>query len=368
MLPQKIRNALFDRMSVRTMRYVKSIPTRKAEGLVRRVYDMVGRDFFINGSITGHSKVPELMAGFWTAGRETLLVADRLERTLKEAMGGTLSYLNDCPYCADMFVSLVHGAGEAETASGIMFENEEAIKDELTRQRLLWVRAATLRNEAEIADPPFTEDELPEAIATLFMSSYVNRFSHVVMDGSPVEPLFGSQRIKDLMLRIFGVELHVTTQQTLVPGEALDLLPEGPLPRSLAWAKSNPRIAAALSRWSGAIERETPLAVSPKVRALVEESLGRWQGDRMPISRAWVDEEVAGLAGEDRAVARLALVMAKASYHFDDSLVQDLLAFGADEPKLIRILAWASFLGARRLAECTAESINLNPVVDKVAA
>lgn len=368
MLPEKIRNTLFDRMSVKTMRYVKSIPTRKAEGLVRRVYDMVGRDFFINGSITSQSKVPELMAGFWIGGRETLLVTDRLERATKEAMGGTLSYLNDCPYCADMFVSLVHGAGESQMASDIMLANEEAIEDDLTRRRLLWVRAATLRNEEETINPPFGEDQLPEAIATLLMASYVNRFSHVVMDGSPVEPLFGSRKVKDLMLRMFGVELHVTTHQKLNPGASLDLLADAPLPADFWWAQPNPRIADAFSRWAGAIERQTPLAVSAEIRTLVEESLGRWQGERMPISRAWVDGEVEGLAGEDRAVARLALVMGKASYHFDDSLIQDLLKYGADEPKLIRILAWASFLGARRLAECTAQTIGLNPAEDRVAA
>lgn len=368
MLPRRIRNILFDRMSVKTMRYVKSVPMPKANGLIRKVYTMVERDFFINGSITSQSKVPELMAGFWTGGRETLLVSDRLDRATKEAMGGTLSYLNDCSYCADMFVSLVHGSGASQTATGIMFANEETIKDELLRSRLLWVRDATLRNEADIVDPPFDERQLPEAIATLFVASYVNRFSHVVMGGSPVGPLFGSQKVKDLMLRMFGVELHVTTRQNLNPGDALTLLPEAPLPHDFDWAQPNPRIAAAYARWSGAIERQTPFAVSNTVRNIVEKSLEEWQGERMPLSRSWVDGEVEGLDGEERAVARLALVMAKASYHFDDSLVQDLLAYGADEPKLIRILAWASFLGARRVAACTADTLGFHPMQEKAAA
>ena len=35
---------------------------------------MVAEHSFINGSVTGHSKVPELMAGTWIGGRETILV------------------------------------------------------------------------------------------------------------------------------------------------------------------------------------------------------------------------------------------------------------------------------------------------------
>ena len=41
MLPTKLKLQLFDRMSVKTMRYVKSIPRSKATGLVKEVYDMI---------------------------------------------------------------------------------------------------------------------------------------------------------------------------------------------------------------------------------------------------------------------------------------------------------------------------------------
>ena len=79
MLPEKLRSELFDRLSVQTMRYVESVPTRDAEGLVKEVYDMISEDFFINGSLTSHSKVPELLAGVWTGGRETMLVDGYLD-------------------------------------------------------------------------------------------------------------------------------------------------------------------------------------------------------------------------------------------------------------------------------------------------
>ncbi len=72
---------------------------------------MIAEDFFINGSLTSHSRVPELLAGVWMGGRETILVTDRLGRTTKEAMTAVLSQTNECPYCGDMLVSLVYGAG-----------------------------------------------------------------------------------------------------------------------------------------------------------------------------------------------------------------------------------------------------------------
>ena len=101
--------------------------------------------------------------------------------------------------------------------------------------------------------------------------------------------------------------------------------------------------------------------MDPAVKACVEHSLDNWLGERMPISRHWVEQEVESLNGEDRAVARLALVLAKASYQLDQGLVSDVLGHGPDEPRFIRILAWASFSAARRFAQLVAEDAGAFP-------
>ncbi|MHC4427850.1 MAG: carboxymuconolactone decarboxylase family protein, partial [Planctomycetota bacterium] len=106
MLPSKLRFWLFDRLSVKTMRYVSAVPWAQATGLVREVYEMIADDFFMNGSLTSRSRVPNLMAAIWSMGRESMLVDDQIDRTTKEAICAVLSDLNDCPYCGDMLVSL----------------------------------------------------------------------------------------------------------------------------------------------------------------------------------------------------------------------------------------------------------------------
>ena len=105
MLPKRLRENLFERASVKTMRYVTAVPVRSAVGLVRRTYEMITEDFFVNGSLSSHSRVPELFAGSWLGGREIVLVSDHVDRTTKEAMGATLSYVNDCPYCCLLYTS-----------------------------------------------------------------------------------------------------------------------------------------------------------------------------------------------------------------------------------------------------------------------
>lgn len=304
----------------------------------------------LGAALTYLKPPPELMAGMWLGGRETILVSDRLDRTSKEAMSATLSQVNDCSYCADMLISLMHSSGEHQVASGIFANDEKQITDLVMQERCTWIRAVATAGPEAPPKPPFTAEELPEAIGSLFVFSYINRFSHVVMDGSPVAAPFGLPTVKNAALRMFGFNLRPTTARALEPGLALDLLPPAPLPDDFGWAAPNPRVADALARWAAVIERETPEAISPAVRELVEGSLQQWQGELMPLSRSWVEDEAPGLTGEDRAVARLALVVAKASYQFDESLAQGVLGCDQDEERLIRVLAWASHSGARRFA------------------
>ena len=356
MLPKRLRFRLFEILSLKTMRYVHAIPRRKATGLVAQVYNMIEEDFFINGSLISRSKVPVLMAAIWTAGRESILVDDRLDRITKEAMNAVLSQVNDCPYCGDMLVSLVHAAGQHEAASNIFSESEVDITDATLRGRLAWVKSVASPGTTKHPPTPFTAEELPEAIAALMAMSDINRFSHVVMDGSPVRAPFGLQGIKAAALRLFGGELKATHLQRLTPGRALSLLPPAPLPADMQWATPNPRIADALARWTAVVEREAASVVSPAVKELVLRKLQEWKGELMPISRGWVDAEASSLNGQSRAIARLALVLAKSPYQVDETLVDEVLKEDRSEERFIRILAWASFSGARRFAQLLAEA------------
>jgi hypothetical protein len=355
MLPKKLRFRLFESLSLKTMRYVHAIPRRTATGLVAQVYNMIEEDFFINGSLTSRSKVPALMAAMWTAGRESILVDDHLDRITKEAMNAVLSRVNDCPYCGDMLISLVHAGGQHEAASNI-FSESEAIGDSTLRARLAWVKSVATAGTTKHPPTPFTAEELPEAIAALMAMSDINRFSHVVMDGSPVSAPFGLRGVKAAALRLFGGELRATHAERLTPGRALSLLPPASLPTDMRWATPNPRIADALARWTGVVEREASSVISKAVKDLVARNLQDWTGELMPISRRWVDAEVSALTGQDRAIARLALVLAKAPYQVDGTLVEDVRKEDRGEERFIRILAWASFSGARRFAQHIAEA------------
>ena len=314
---------------------------------------MINRDFFKNGSLTSRSQVPELMAAIWMAGRETMLVEDKVDRTTKDALCAVLSQINDCPYCEDMLVSLVHAGGEHGVASDIITKKERDISDPEFRAAIEWLQAIT-NPESTPVWQPFGPEQLPEVIGTLMAMSDINRFSHIVMEDSPVSSLFGDHAGKAMQLRLFGTELTSTRRVPLKPGDSLSLLPAASLPYDMSWAAPNPRVADAIGRYAATVERMAEPVISPEVSSRVAESLQAWNGETMPISRAWVEPEVAGLADRDAAIARLSIVLAKSPYQVDVKLAETVLKYEPDEDRFIRILAWASFSGARRFARLIA--------------
>jgi hypothetical protein len=353
MLPDKLRLWIFDRLSVKTMRYVSAVPKRQASGLVKRVYDMIDEDFFINGSLTSRSTVPSLLAAIWTSGRETMLVDDHLDRSSKEALCAVMSDVNDCPYCGDMLISLVDASAKHDAASAIFRRDLERIEDPVLRSQLEWIEAVSRPGTHDLPTCPYTAEQLPEVLGSMMAMADINRFSHVVMDGSPVSLPNSLQRTA---LRLFGRELKPTKKTPALPGRALDLLPPAELPADLAWAKSNPRIADALARWTAAVESETKGVVSDVVRRRVADELADWQNERMPLSRNWVERALSGLEGEDRALTRLALILAKAPYQVSEDLVEPLV--GDDSARFVRKLAWASFIGARAFIGVVARGLD----------
>lgn len=98
-------------------------------------------------------------------------------------MNAVLSQINDCPYCGDMLISLVHAGGNQEAAFHIFAESEAHITDATLRERLVWVKSIATPGLTTHPPVPFTAEDLPEAIAALMVMSDLNRFSHVVMDG-----------------------------------------------------------------------------------------------------------------------------------------------------------------------------------------
>jgi len=346
MLPAKLRNSLFDKISGVTMRkFFHPSTLMGAKGLTKEVLLQSQRDFFINGTITSHAACPTLMAGMWMGGREIALTNQHLPPWLKKAMGAALSEVNQCPYCEDMLLSLTHGAKQDNLANSLRQHEMASIEDELTLKRLQWTKASITRNAEELQDPPFSPEEMPEALGTLIVFNYTNKISDFTLDGSPVP-----SSLRSGALKLFGMELQESSALDLEHGASLYMLPDATLPDEFNWTASNSLVADSLSRWNHVVEEEINQVLSGEAQQMIRDNLSAWQGGQAPLSRRWMEEEVKNLQGEERDKARLVLLIAKASYQIDDGIIEQVLQHGVSEGDLVRLGAWGALMGAKTIA------------------
>jgi alkylhydroperoxidase family enzyme len=306
-----------------SIRYISPVRPRAARGLVAKVYKQIERDYgFLAPPITLHSPSPEVMAASWLMLRETLLASGPADRAMKEAVASAVSEANACPYCVEVHDATrrsIDGAYDSDTVRA-------------------WVYGGR---------PPFPADQLEEWVGVAVTFEYVNRMNNVFLPESPI-PTRVPGLARNQVRRTLGW-VAAPGKRSIVPGGSLGLLPDAPLPEDLSWAARHATIAGAFARASAVIDSAGVRSLPREVRELVHTRLSGDASD-IGLSRRWVDHAVAQLPVGDRAVAKLALLTALASFQVDDDVVASARCACADDAALIELTAWASLAAVRRAA------------------
>ncbi|MCT2583747.1 carboxymuconolactone decarboxylase family protein [Actinophytocola gossypii] len=340
-----VRTAL--RSSLNQVRHVRPVPPRRATGLTAAVYRQVERDFgMLAPPVALHSPSPAVLAAAWSMLREALVTTTPVRRAVKEAVATGVSRANSCPYCVEVH-SAVLGTLPVEHATAAVTEWASGGGSRAGTTTDSVGRAGRVLT----APRPFPDRDAAELIAVAVTFHYLNRVVNVFLGDSPLPPGVPAAA-RERAGRFVG---RVMRAPALRGGEAsasATLLPAAPLPADLAWAAGEEHLAAAFARAASAVDTaiDTGIdsAVPASVRDLVVAELADWDGEPPGMSRAWLDGPVSSVPSQDRPAARLALLVAKASYQVEDDVVA---AYRRDRPAdaaLVELVSWAALVAARR--------------------
>jgi AhpD family alkylhydroperoxidase len=332
------------------IRYVRPVKPGAAQGLLAAAYAQVERDFgMLAPPIALHSPAPQTLAASWLMLRETLVVPGLASRGAKEATAAAVSLANTCPYCASVHAAVLGAVTDGPEAAAIADDHIDAVADPSLRDVAAWARASGQREASGAGEPPFPAEQMPEFAGVVVTFHYLNRMVNIFLGESPL-PQNAPARLRGGLMRMTGKMMLALGARSPAAGDALDLLPEAPLPGDLSWASGNPGIAGALARAAAAIEAAGAHAVPGPVRDLVLSQLGAWDGRPRGLSRGWVDDAAATLPPTHRAAARLALLTAMASYQVTPSDIEDFARTEPGDQALVELTSWASMSAARTVS------------------
>lgn len=334
------------------MRYIESVKPPGAPPLTAAVYRQVRREFgALVEPFTLHSPVPELLAGVWTACRETLL-AGRVARSTKEAVAATVSRTNECPYCVDAHTIMLHSSSLHGPAHAIGMGRDEDIGDPHLRNIVQWAALSRTPGAGVLRAPPFDGRDAPEIIGTAVVFHYINRMVTVFLAETPLP----SRRrwLRGPLKRIASLVFARAVKRDKTPGTSLALLPGAPLPGDMGWALASPHVAGALARFAAVVESLGSF-LPEAVRGRVRERLEEWDGKDPGLGRRWVEDAVGDLDERSRRACRMALLAAFAPYQVDEQAVREFLDLYPGPGMLLSALAWGSLQAARRIGSWLGE-------------
>jgi len=329
------------------IRYIQSVALNSTEGLVARVYPQIKKEFgALVEPFTLHSPSPELLAGAWSACRESLLVGS-VRRDVKEAVAATVSRINQCPYCVDAHTIMLNATSARNAANAIIHQRDDQIRDAAVRSIVEWAAATRSPGAKVLLSPPFSQKDAPEIIWTALFFHYVNKMVSVLLSNTPLpsnHPL-----LKGFFKRMAGWFFSKAIHRSKPLGASLELLPESELPADLAWAKPSPNIAGAFARFAAVVNRASREFIPEDVRDCVVKHVQAWDGRDPSLGRHWVEEAMNGLDEKSRDIGRLVLLAALAPYQVDEGVVDAFTTHITGDDRLLGALAWGSFTAARRI-------------------
>lgn len=332
------------------MKYLSPLRRPPAQSLVGQVYRQIKQEFgVIADPFRLHASVPELLAGIWSVTRE-IGAARQVPWPVKEAVAAAVSQSNACPYCVEIHAAVASVRTDQPLAPFLMQGQTADIIDPSLRAVVIWAQATRSPGSAPLLNPPFAAEQAPEVIGTAVVYHYINRMVQVFLPESLLPSVVRGGWLGRLAWRLVGRRLARSRERERAAGASLPLVPAAELPAAFSWAAPSPTISRALAGWAAVVGRVGSELLAPQVRALVADFLHTWQGAPAPLSRAWVQQAVAGLPEAEQAAGTLAMLAAVAPHQIDAEIIRAFRGQQETDAPLVSVVAWASFAAACRIA------------------
>ena len=331
------------------IKYIKSVPPKKASGLLRDINRQISRDFGpIAGPWLALSPVPEVLAGAWGICREAV-VCGELPRATKEAVAVTVSQVNTCPFCVEAHSLIVGAAGEGGAEKALRYHSAQ---DGLLGTLTQWVDSLgpAALGSSKIS---LTEMQRAEVLGTYLDYQFINRVVNVFVEEIKMP---GPRFLAPLFRRLVKRTLRGLSGVKRTDGP---LYPASKMSEDFPWANSIPSLLASISSLAEVAENEGRRVLSEKALQQVGELIETWDGEPPPLGPSWLKQALAEIDVSEQALAKLALLTGVAAWKVDDKTVAAARSLCATDSDLIYVVVWAAWKAATSIANRAAHQVQI---------
>lgn len=251
-----------------------------------------------------HMPFLEVFMGFWGVHRESCVVEKEHGRAIKELVAAAVSAISNCQFCANAHGLCAQAAGMQAALKVIQQREPSLIADEGARKIVEWTLNVFLPTTDIIKNPPFTKQEAPELIGTIFATVYMNVITHNFVSDRAVPPKLPdflrsayekNETFKKIVTKAAVKVLKKETAKAGRMASVVKLLPKEydeesvELPEDLKWVNGDEDLKKGMKFWYWTICEESNALIPGSLRKLVEEyMLQEYNCEEIDISpRDW---------------------------------------------------------------------------------
>lgn len=252
-------------MHIKHLKYIKK---REAKGKLKEIYKHIELNFgALAEPFTIHSLNTELTVGVWSTLYETVLIENKVQRSLKEAIATSISEINKCNYCVDAHSMMIFGMKKSLQNNISTLKNCETEPKTKEDKLIFWALQNLDFDNEIITKPPFSTEEAPEIIGTAVLFHYINRMVNIFAGSTPLP----TAKMKGLIINIaIKFIFSKAIKKKKIKGESIKFIDKDINSDTFDWANSASEIKKAFEYFRYQSENKIDKILSHELVSLLK--------------------------------------------------------------------------------------------------
>lgn len=304
-------------------------PSNFQSGAIHEVNKQIERDFGLVGPLVLSQPSLRVHQLRWAMVREVFVVSTHVSRLEKELVASGVSSSNICPYCVDVHETSMRsiGADDSKQVNSLLME---------------WSLNTKNPHAEIIKNPPFVKEQAPEIIGTALEFHSTNRLVSIFLEESPLPSAVISMGMKKMALFMASKTFFKTmVMKQAKAGEAEKFLNKQVPDANYVWAEAVPLYGLIRRNNIKLLEDMECDFIPQAVASMFKAVVVNWQGEDMPLGRAWVNGLTKELNQEEKVMASVMLLAAFAPHTITDDDMLRMQYHGFSDSDIIELCFWA---------------------------
>jgi len=251
------------------MNYISYINEKQATKKLKEVYNHIKLNFGVVAEpFTLHSLDTNLTAGVWILLYETVIISNKVERSLKEAIATCISEINKCTFCVDAHSIMIFGTDKKLIDKISKIKNNEIELSSKTDKIINWAFKSNEFDSKTNKTQAFSKNETEEILGTVILFNYINRMVAVFAQETPLPVNFMKKQVQKIASKFIFKKAILKTKYK---GESLKFLTDKYKQKYTDKTENYSEIKIAFENFSSQIRTNIKDVISEELKLLLEE-------------------------------------------------------------------------------------------------